>query len=313
LRIAITGATGFLGQKLVIKASQLGHNIRALVHPTEKRTSLRNIRGVWIEGTLANTEACQDLLEDVELLIHLAAWGVQSHDRVWNKAIQVNIIDSFNLLQQAIQNKVKQTIAVGTCLEYQGQGNLPHSPYPAPNSHELCLETSPLEPADSYGATKAAGGILLRTLARELGMPMWYLRLASMYGPGDNPQKFLSAAIRAARAQEIFPMTPGEQVREWLRVDDAVEAILAAAMQDPPEMVSVVNIGTGIGLSFKEIATRVFQSYGAPIHLIQAGKKPYRHREPQRIVMDVSKAQKVLKCAFVQEFDPRYVETGKVA
>ncbi len=305
MRIAITGAYGFLGQKLVSKASQLGHDIRALVHPAEKLTSLNSIaQVVWIEGTLANTEACQNLLEDVELLIHLAAWGVQSQDRMWSNAIQVNIVDSFNLLQQAIQNKVKQTIAVGTCLEY--------SSCTATNSHELCRETSPLEPADSYGATKAAGGILLRTLARELGMPMWYLRLASMYGPGDNPQKFLPAAIRAARAQEVFPMTPGKQVREWLRVDDAVEAILAAATQEPPEIVSVVNIGTGIGLSFKEIATRVFQSYSAPIHLIQAGKKPYRHREPQRIVMDVSKAQKVLKCAFAQEFDPRYAETEKI-
>jgi nucleoside-diphosphate-sugar epimerase len=280
LRIALTGASGFLGRNFAAAALAAGHRVRGLVRP-----GARELPGVErVEGDLGDGTARRRLVEGQDVLVHLAATGVQRRDRDWERMALVNVVQPLALLEAAAEARVARAVLAGTCLEYPGHGRLPGA---LAAGTEVCRESSRAEPTDAYGATKAAGGLLQRTRARDLGLAAWYLRFASLYGPGDDPDKLVPAATRAALARAPFEMTGGEQVREWLHVEDAVAALLAAAGRDPPDLPSIVNVGTGEGVRLRDVVTAVFRLAAADPALVRLGARPYRG-EAHRLVMDVS-------------------------
>jgi nucleoside-diphosphate-sugar epimerase len=285
--LALTGATGFLGRHLVPAARAAGHRVRALAQPGERTDADEPVT-----GSLEDPEALRALVAGADAVVHLAAAGVQSRDRAWERMIRANVAAPVALVEAAASAGAGRLVAAGTCLEYAGHGRLPDAPWTGGEAR--CAEESPLEAADPYGATKAAGGLLLRARARELSLPCWYLRLASLYGPGDDPAKLLPGAIAAAAAHRPFEMTAGEQVREWLHVDDAVAALLAALGRDPGPGGEILNAGTGEGVALVELVRRAFAVAGADPALVRAGVRPYRPGDPHHLVMDPRRAERRL-------------------
>jgi len=289
MRLAVTGATGFLGRHLIPEALAAGHTIKALVRPgkeLEPRAGLEVVR-----GDLSSREVLRRLVEGAEVVIHLAAVGVQARNRQWQQMVQANVEQPLVLAEVTAEAGATRLVAVGTCLEYRGQGTLPGS-RGRPGS--LCEEHDPLEADEPYGAAKAAGGLLIRSRARSLGLPCWYLRSAAIYGRGDDEKKVLPAAARAARLRQGFEMTAGEQVREWLHVDDAVAALLAAAVTPPAQDGAAINVGTGEAHVLRDVVARIFELAGAPASLIHAGAYPYRAAEAHRLVMSTALARELL-------------------
>ena len=244
-----------------------------------------------VAGDLADSTAVRSLVNGADVLVHLAAVGVQVHERDMHWMALVNAVQPLALLDAAKRARLSQVVLAGTCLEYSGHGWLPDAPV---QGAPLCTEDSPTEPVDPYGATKAAGGVLQRARARQIGLPAWYLRFASMYGPGDDPEKLVPRLVQRATAGEPYEFTPGEQVREWLHVDDGARALLAAATAKPPDTVTTLNIGTGEGQRIVDVVRLVYSLAGAAEPLVRAGAKPYRGREVHRLVMDVSRAEQAL-------------------
>jgi nucleoside-diphosphate-sugar epimerase len=293
--IAVTGATGFVGRHFIASALHRGHKIRALVRgalrvpPHWKSQSVR-----LVQGDLSDTERVSaELLDGADALVHLAAAGVQGRARDWQTTVPVNAVLPLSLLQRTVAQGIPRTVVLGTCLEYAGYGVLPARPTRRRVTYRCREEASP-EATDLYGATKAAGGTLLRAYARSVGHCLWYLRMASLYGIGDDSEKFLPALIRSLRTGRPFPMTPGEQLREWLHIDDAVEAMHLALEAPAPPEVCAVNVGTGVGLTLKELALRVCGLMGTPVELVQPGVLPYRSHEAHQLVMDVQRQKALL-------------------
>ena len=298
MKIAITGGTGFLGRRFVEQVIAQGHQARVLVLPHEEKPP-----GQIVVGDLLHPEdIAQEFFTGIDVFVHLAAHGVQRRDRSWEKAAQINVMAPLRLLQLAKEAGVKQVVAAGTCLEYASSGLLPDAPWTEKHA-PLCLENSSLESNDAYGATKAAGGIMLRTLARELALPLWYLRLASLYGPGDDPEKFLPAALNSACKGRPFEMTSGEQVREWLHLDDAVSALLKAVEQDAPKEGGLVNIGIGEGVKLKDLVLKLYQLAKADPQLIKFGARPYGVNEAHYLVMEVTLGKERLSWQAQVELD----------
>lgn len=285
--LAVTGATGFLGRHFVAGATRAGHRVRALALPDERTGADEQVA-----GTLEDRAALRGLVEGADALVHLAAAGVQSRDRAWDPMISANVTAPVGLVEAASQAGVARVVAAGTCLEYAGHGRLPEAPWAGAEAR--CDEEAPLEAADPYGATKAAGGLLLRARARELKLPCWYLRFASLYGPGDDVAKFLPGAMDAALDRRPFDMTGGEQVREWLHVDDATAALLSAVAKDPGASGAVVNVGTGEGIPLVELVRLVYRLAGADPAMARPGVRPYRPGDPHRLVMDAGRASALL-------------------
>jgi nucleoside-diphosphate-sugar epimerase len=288
MRIALTGTTGFLGRHLVPAALSAGHQIRALV----RYGKVAPVGVEVVQGELGYPEALRQLVKGADVAIHLAAVGVQARGRDWHRMTKVNVAEPLALAEACAAAKVARLVTVGTCLEYRGHGKLPETRGP---DGSLCGEDDALEADEPYGAAKAAGGLLIRSYARSLALPCWYLRLAPIYGAGDDPQKVLPAAVRAALEKRPFATTLGEQVREWLHVDDAVGALLAAAAADPPGGGEVINVGTGQQETLRSVVGRVFALAGAEQSLIQAGTYPYRRGEAHRLVMSTERARRALK------------------
>jgi nucleoside-diphosphate-sugar epimerase len=289
--IALTGATGFLGHHVAASARLLGHSVRGLV----PRLGPPVPPGVEpVEGMLADPAAVSAFVHGADVLVHLAACGVQSRDRAFERMTRVNVTEPLALLELARDAGVRRVVAVGSYLEYTGYGRLPDAPASEEDARPL-REDDATEPAGAYGATKSAGGLLLRARARELGLPTWYLRLASLYGLGDDPGRLVPSAVRAAVAQEPFETTEGAQVREWLHADDAVRAVLSAAVADPPQPATIVNVGTSEGIAQRDVVRLVFEIAGADPGLVRAGALPYRAGDVHRLVMDTSRARAALR------------------
>lgn len=280
MRIALTGASGFLGRHFVPAALAAGHRLCALERSRPVPGGVEAVR-----GGLEDPAARARLLEGADVLVHLAAAGVQGRDRAWPGMLQANVAAPVELAEEAARQGVRLVVAAGTCLEYRGHGRLPDEPCP-PGARPRCDEGAPTGPADPYGATKAAGAILLAARARALGLPLTYLRFASLYGPGDDADKLLPAALRAALAGREFEMTAGEQVRDWLHVDDAVGVLLAAIAGAGA---GIVNAGTGEGVAVRDLVARLFELAGAPAGRVLAGRRPYRPGEVHHLVLDPSR------------------------
>jgi nucleoside-diphosphate-sugar epimerase len=287
VRIAVTGGSGFLGRAVVSALLADGHAVSVLKRGNPEVSGGARV----VLGELKDPCARGTLLKGADVLVHLAALGVQSRDRRWGGMLETNVVWPVALLEDAARSGIRRAIAAGTCLEYQGHGSLPDAL--APPDASLLGEDASTEPGDGYGATKAAGGTVLRARARELGVPFWYLRFASLYGPEDDPQKLLPSAVAAALAGRSFEMSPGEQVREWLHLDDAVRAVLAAVSRDP-EGPGLVNVGTGEGRTLRDVVSAAYRVAGADPALVRAGARPYRAGEVHRLVMDVRRAQAYL-------------------
>lgn len=266
MKIALTGTTGFLGRHLLPAALGAGHRVSALVRPGRSIPPAPGLR--LVEGALASPSALRELVEGAEVVLHLAAVGVQGRDREARAMEAANVAGSERLCEAMAARGVRRLVAAGTVLE--------------------------LAPGDAYGASKTAGRTALAAATTRLGLRGWYLRLASLYGPGDDEDKLLPAAVAAARAGRRFEMTPGAQVREWLHVDDAVAALLAAAVREPPPGLTVLDVGTGEGVALVDLVRRAYRLAGADLELVEAGAKPYRTGELMRLVTDPVAAKAAL-------------------
>lgn len=286
--VAVTGATGFLGRSFVRRALAEGLHVRALAGRGEAIAEGAD----RVVGSLADAGARRALLAGADVLLHLAARGVRSRDRSWNDVVAVNVNASLDLLLDATERVSSHSVLVSTALEYRGFGRLPGTPWPDLSTR--CDEDAPLDPPDAYGASKAAAGLLLRALCRERGHPAWYLRLASVYGPGDDEAKVLAAALRAACGGLPFPASGGEQVRDWLWIDDAVDGLLRACHHRPPEAPTLCNLGSGEGVALRDVVEALFDAAGGRRDRIEWGALPYRTGEPHILVLEPRRAETLL-------------------
>lgn len=283
MRLAVTGTTGFLGRRLVEAALASGHAVRALA----RAGSALPAGAEPVTGELSDRSALHRLVAGAEAVVHLAALGVQSRDRDWERMLSVNARQPLALLEEAARAGAGVVVAAGTVQEYRGHGLLPDLPAA---DGPPCDEGASTDAPSAYGATKAAGGVVLRARARDLGLPCWYLRFATLYGPGDDPLRLVPSAVAAAVAGRPLETTPGAQVREWLHLDDAVAALLLAASRAPAG-VETVNVGTGVGVAQRDLVARIFALAEAEAGLVRVGARPYRRGEVHRLVMDTALAR----------------------
>jgi nucleoside-diphosphate-sugar epimerase len=266
MRLALTGTTGFLGRHLLPAALSAGHQVTALVRPGSSVPAAPGLS--LVEGDLSAPEAMRQLVDGAEAVVHLAAVGVQGRDREPAAMEVANVAGAARVCEAMAAAGVVRLVAAGTVLE--------------------------LAPLDPYGASKVAGRMALQASATRLGLRGWYLRLASLYGPGDDADKLLPSAVAAALAGRDFPMTPGAQRREWLHVEDAVAALLAAVARPPPPGLTALDVGTGQGVALVELVRQVYRLAGADEGLVQAGARPYRAGEVMQLVGNPAAAHAAL-------------------
>lgn len=283
MKMFLTGGTGFIGSHVLKQALAAGHSVTALRHTVNQPEISLPAQPNWVEGSLADDWSAH--LAGCQALVHLAAAGVNMQGLEWKHLFCVNVEQSLNLWLQAADAGVKRFVVCGSCFEY---GRVAER-------HEFVPADAPLEPTGPYHASKAAASLAAFALAVERGLELALLRPFHVYGEGGSPSRFWPALRKAALAGENFPMTLGEQVRDFIPVERVATAFIAALTRPDlqPGKPRIENLGTGQPQTLRAFAEHWWQVWGAKGRLLP-GVLPYRANEVMRYVPEVERTNQVM-------------------
>ncbi len=279
-RILITGATGFIGRRLVRRLVKVGAETWAGVYPGEapERIAALPSQAARISLNMQDAESVQQAVDGTapDIAFHLAAVGVTDPNVDPALALAVNAGGAVRLLEALRKREVQRVVLVGTCYEYGAREAI-----------EGGNCTSCLDPFSAYAASKVAAWAFGRMYWRAHGLPVVTVRPFQVYGPGQPEHTLIPAAIRAALAGEDFPMTPGEQERDFIYVEDVVKGMLAAAKAPEVEGQSL-DLGTGAVRPIHRVVEQIWQLAGGTGQ-IRPGALPYRPGEVMSLVADADR------------------------
>ena len=274
MRLFVTGATGFVGSHFVQRALAEGHDVVGLRRSAESRPRIQLSREPrWLDAGMDMVEPAH--LEGVDVLVHLAAAGMPPRKADWDECYTVNVSQSARLVQRAISAGIPRVVASGSYAEY-GAAGLRFDEIPP---------DAPLEPTEPYAASKACASVTLAALCRNLRFVLVYQRLFSVFGEGQFEGNFWPALRAAAESGGDFPMTKGEQIRDFVPVGNVAEAVLHACVREDvePGRPLFENVGSGHPQRLGEFAAKWWREWDAKGSL-QLGAVPYREHDVMRYV-----------------------------
>lgn len=221
------------------------------------------------------TQISPNDLANCDVLVHLAAEGVSPRVPDWERCFQVNVTDTLQLVKMAVDNEIDRVVVSGTYAEY-GRTGLRFDPIPP---------DAPLEPTDAYAASKAAAGIALTALCRVKKFRLVYYRLFSVFGEGQFEGNFWPQLRRAALEGKDFPMTVGDQIRDFVPVDLVARLLLSGCQCSDlrPGDPMVANLASGKAVSLRQFAETWWANFGAKGQLLP-GAMPSRPNEIMRYI-----------------------------
>lgn len=277
MKIVVTGATGFIGSHFTKQALAAGHDVLAIRRSPDStpRIPLEH-HPQWLDRALDEVSA--EDLKTCDVLVHLAAHtGNVPYDTLAN-CLRWNLMAVLVLFDQARLAGIRRFVVAGSCFEYGRSGE----------RYESIPADAPLEPTNAYAASKAAASIVLRQWAEEHQMSLEILRVFHVYGEGESEIRFWPSLRRAALAGDDLPMTGGDQIRDFMAVEDVAQAILCSTgnQSDNTPKVLVRNIGSGRTQTIREFAESWWVTFEAKGKLL-IGALPYRYGEVMRYVPEV--------------------------
>lgn len=275
----VTGANGFIGSSLVRRLTAEGVAVYAMVRADSDHSRLESTPGIKViqVQSFELTELQKSLTGvSAEVVFNLASYGVNPQDRDPEAMIEGNVNLVARLLLATADWPLKRFVHTGSCSEYGGN--------PSPNT--FISEDWPLQPTSLYGAAKAASVIYGSALALQLRTPFVTLRLFGVYGFGEGPHRLIPYLIDRVNRGQFVDLTPGEQVRDLLYIDDVADAFITATQSDNLDSYAVYNLCSSQPVQIRDVAEAVADAMNAPRNLLQFGERPYRADEAMWIVGD---------------------------
>lgn len=275
MRILLTGGTGFIGSHLIGELLQAGHEVVAVRRSGSEPVIRLAQQPTWLERSLLDLAAND--LAGLEVVIHLASAGVSPQQASWQELEQINVAAGLHLIQLAQQAGLRRFVAAGTCFEYGSEAE----------AWDRIPPSAPLRPTTPYGASKAAGFLMLHAYATAHPIELFYGRIFTAYGEGQFSGNLWPSLRRAALAGADFPMTEGEQIRDFLPVEAVARHLRVAAERCDlkPAHPLVVNIGSGQGLRVVAFAKQQWQHFSAA-GSVKPSAIPGRASQVARLVAD---------------------------
>ncbi len=284
MRILVTGGAGFIGSNVTDRFVALGHEVAVFDNLSSGFREFVNPKAKLFVGDLADAAAVEAAVAEwkPEIVDHHAAQidvRKSVSDPVFDA--RVNVLGSIGLLQACTKHGVRKVVYASTGGALYGEGRQ----LPATEDH-------PVNPEAPYGASKHTVEHYLYLWKLLHGLDFTVLRYPNVYGPRQNPHGeagvnaiFIGLMLEGKRPK-IFG--DGHAVRDYLFVDDVVEANVLALEKGSGEM---LNIGTGVGTSVNDIVRElqaILSFAEGAIH------EPARPGEIQRIYLDATRAKRVL-------------------
>ena len=235
--VFVTGATGFIGSHLVRTLLKNSFNTHILYRPT---TSSSRLNEVLSKTTKHNVDICDNKsLENLfkviqpEYIFHLANIGIYGGNESPDEdVVKVNLLGTVNLLQASKDLPYKLFVNTGSSSEYGRKSK-------KMKENDSCL------PESTYGITKLASTLYAQNFAKKTNKPVLTLRLFSPYGSHDDPSRFISIVIKKALANEVIKLTNPRNVRDFIFIDDVINAYLSCIKNKSKLSGEIINIGSG--------------------------------------------------------------------
>jgi nucleoside-diphosphate-sugar epimerase len=209
-----------------------------------------------------------------QIVFHLAAVGATDPGVDPGLALAVNAGGTLHLLDALVGQDVRRVVIVGTCYEYGAREAV-----------------EGLDPFNAYAASKVAAWAFGRMYWRMHGLPVVITRLFQVYGPGQPDHTLVPAAILAALAGADLPMTPGEQERDFIYVNDVVDGLLVTADATGIEGQSL-DLGTGRVHTLRRVVEHIWSMAGAQGQILP-GALRYRPSEVMHLMADADRTARL--------------------
>ncbi len=286
MKILVTGAAGFIGSHLAERLVDLGHAVTGLDCLTdyydraqkERNAADIRARGVPLVRLDLATDDLREAVQDVEIIYHLAAQPGISATTPFEAYLRNNVIATHRLLE-AVGPTLRMFINIGTSSVYGADATGDETTEPRPTSY--------------YGVTKLAAEQLVLARQRDCGLPACSLRLFSVYGPRERPEKLYPQLIRAILEGRTVPLYEGSEahVRSYTYVADAVAGLAAVLEHLEACTGEIFNIGTDQTLTTGEGMRIVERLMGKPAQVVH---KPRRPGDQLKTHAEIAKARRML-------------------
>lgn len=242
--ILITGITGFIGMHLAKKLSSMGAN----VFGTSRTKSTQNI----IKTDILVYQNIDTLFKSkqINICFHLAAESlVESGQKDPYNTFRVNTDSTLNILEAARKNIIEKVIITSTAHVY-GNNTLPY------------FEEYTPKPSRPYETSKACTDLIAQSYADSFNLPVLIPRFVNIYGPGDlNFNRIVPKTMQSIFNNSSPVMWGLGTIRDYLFIDDAINALLSLAVSDVSKMEGnrIFNFGTGDRVSVEELMGKIIR------------------------------------------------------
>jgi len=281
MKILVTGATGFIGNHIIEQLLELNEHeiiVSALEQENnKKRPWYKNVTFIPCD-LYEKKENFFTFFQNPDLLIHLAWQGLPNFNELYH--FERNLFSSYFFIKNIVVNGLKNVNVVGTCFEYGMQcGQL---------KEELLTQ-----PVNAYGIAKDTLRKFLELLKSEFDFKFKWIRLFYMYGEGQSPKSIIPQLDKAIDNEEpVFNISGGEQLRDYLPVENVAKNIIDISLQD--EIEGIFNNCSGTPISIRKLVEDHIKRRSKNIKL-NLGYYPYPDYVPMAFWGDNTKLKSIKK------------------
>ena len=284
MRFLVTGGAGFLGTALANRLAAGGHSVHVLDDLSNGEPQGLDGRVAFTRGDVDNVPLLWSLLQDVDCVCHLAA-RVSVPQSVFypREYARVNVGGTVSLMEAMRDTGIGRVIFTSSGAVY---GNQPR---------RLVREDDPPHPDSPYAVSKWAAEQYIHTIGALWGIETVALRIFNAYGPGQSlplshapvVPRFLQQALTGG---SITVFGDGRQVRDYVYVDDVIDALVAATTAAGINR-AVINVGCGRETSVEELLRHIERAIGARVNVLYNAEKS---GGVPHLAADMSRAKELL-------------------
>ena len=256
MNFLVTGAAGFLGSALANRLAREGHQVRGLDDLSAGDPQRLEADVLFTRGDVTDRPKLWTLLQDVDCVYHLAARVSVPESVLYPREYNaVNVGGTVSVMEAMRDVGVKRVVLISSGAVYGDQADQPMHEDAVPN------------PRSPYAVSKLAAEYYVRTIGSLWGIETVALRVFNAYGPGQpipaaHPPVVPHFLRQAVRGGTLVIHGRGDQTRDFVYVDDVVEAMVAAATVPTIDR-RVINVGSGVATTIRALAQQVLEVVGS--------------------------------------------------
>lgn len=285
-KVLVTGATSYLGIRLIEQLENKVGQIIGITQNVQKRVLFSEGFGKKVKLfnlDIKNFYKTKIFIKKIkpDRIIHLAAYSNADRDKqIIKKSMEVNATGLINLLKSIEKTKINSVVNVST-VDVYGNARPPFS------------ETSMASPISPYGIFKLSAENISNLYYHVYNLPIVNLRLSMVYGCLQPPNKIIPFIIESCIKRKKIKMTLGHQTRDFIYVDDAVNAIIRASISKSA-FGKTFNIASGQEISIRDLTKKISRLTKRSLR-VSFGKLPMKKGDMISMRIKTDHAKKVLK------------------